>query len=266
MKNKFNYLLILFLIIANPLHSRDFIIVQSTTSTASTGFLDYVSDIFYKESGIEVRAVAVGTGQAIKNAMRGDADLLLVHSKKDEIKFIENGFGIERFDLMYNDFIIVGPKSDPAQIKNLQDLSTILKKILKENYTFISRDDNSGTHVKELSLWANYNLDPEQYTNYVKTGSGMLSTLNISSEMNGYTLTDRGSWIAFQNKTLLDILYENDNLLFNPYGIIALNPDKFPHVEYTKANQFIEWILSKKGKRLIEGFRVSGKQLFYTYK
>ena len=164
--------------------------------------LDYLSNIFYEETGIEVRAVAVGTGQAIKNAMRGDGDVLLVHSKKDEMEFIENGFGVKRFDIMYNDFIIVGPKTDPARIKNLQDLNKILKKILDENHSFISRDDNSGTHVKELSLWANYNLDPEQYTNYVKTGSGMLSTLNISSEMNGYTLTDRGSWIAFQNKAL----------------------------------------------------------------
>ena len=266
MKNKFQYLFIICFVLINCLHARDYIIVQSTTSTASTGLLDHLSKIFYEETGIEVRAVAVGTGQAIKNAMRGDGDLLLVHSKKDEIEFVKNGFGVKRFDIMYNDFIIVGPKTDPAKVKNFKNLKEILKKLLDENHSFVSRDDNSGTHKKELSLWKTYNLDPTNFSKYIKTGVGMLSTLNISSEINGYTLTDRASWIAFQNKEFLEVLYEDDELLFNPYGIIALNPDKFPHVEFTKSNQFIDWLLSKKGKTLIEEFRVSGKQLFFTYK
>ena len=158
MKIFFNYLLFFLIIFSNPILARDYLIIQSTTSTASTGLLEYLGDEFFKETGIEVRTVAVGTGQAIKNATRGDADILLVHSKKDEIKFIEEGLGIKRFDLMYNDFVIVGPRADPAKIKNLKDLKSILKILSSGNFKFISRDDNSGTHKKEVSLWSKFDL------------------------------------------------------------------------------------------------------------
>ncbi|MDA1284570.1 MAG: substrate-binding domain-containing protein [Proteobacteria bacterium] len=265
MKNIFNYLVLFVIIFSNTILARDYLIIQSTTSTVSTGLLEYLSDAFFKETGIEIRTVGVGTGQAIKNATRGDADILLVHSKTDEIKFVEEGLGIKRYDLMYNDFVIVGPKADPAKIKNLKDLKSILKNLSSGNFKFLSRDDNSGTHKKEIFLWSKFNFNFKENGSYIKTGSGMISTLNMASEMNAYTITDRATWIAFKNKDFLEILFEGDENLFNPYGIIALNPEKYPHVEFVKSNQFINWLLSDRGKNLINNFKVSNNQLFFIY-
>jgi tungstate transport system substrate-binding protein len=189
----------------------------------------------------------------------------MVHAKQDELKFIEEGYGVERFDLMYNDFVIVGPKNDPANIKDENEITDVMKKLSSPSFKFISRDDNSGTHKKELSLWKMINIKTPQHASYIKTGSGMANTINIAAEMQGYVLTDRGTWIAFTNKNDLTILFEGDSALFNPYGIIAVNPNKFPHVEYEKSQQFINWLLNGKGNELIKAYAIDGQQLFFTY-
>lgn len=265
MKKIPKYLLILLIFFSNQLFSRDYVIIQSTTSTANTGLLDYLGNIFYKETGIQIRTIAVGTGQAIKNARRGDGDILLVHSKKDELKFISDGLGIKRHELMYNDFIIIGPKSDPANIKNLNSLEGIFKKLSMGSNKFISRDDNSGTHKKELYLWNKFNIKINDVPWYISSGSGMLSTINLASELNAYTLSDRASWISYKNKKFLDIIYQNNEDLFNPYGIIVLNPKKFPHVEIENSNKFIVWLLSDIGRSLISNYKVNGSQLFFLH-
>ena len=254
-----------FVLFASALEARDYIIVQSTTSTANTGLLDLLSEKFLEETGIEVRAVAVGTGTAIANAKKGDGDVLMVHAKQDELKFVEEGYGVERFDLMYNDFVIVGPKNDPANIKDENQIADVMKKLSSPSFKFISRDDNSGTHKKELSLWKIIGIQSPDHSSYIKTGSGMANTINVAAEMQGYILTDRGTWISFTNKNNLAILFEGDSALFNPYGIIAVNPKKFPHVEYEKSQQFINWILNGKGNELIKAYSIDGQQLFFTY-
>jgi tungstate transport system substrate-binding protein len=256
--------LILILSISNSF-SRDYIVVQSTTSTANTGLLDVLSEEFFQDTGIEIRAVAVGTGTAISNAKKGDGDVLMVHSKVDELKFVQDGFGVERFELMYNDFVIVGPNHDPAKIKDKKNISEVMKTLSNPNYKFISRDDFSGTHKKELSLWLESEISVPSDSSYIKSGSGMASTINIASEMQSYTLTDRGTWIAFQNKNNLDILFENDKSLFNPYGVIAVSPKKFPHVEYEKSKRFIEWLLEGRGNNIISNYTIEGQKLFFTY-
>jgi tungstate transport system substrate-binding protein len=254
-----------FVLFASALEARDYIIVQSTTSTANTGLLDLLSEKFLEETGIEIRAVAVGTGTAIANAKKGDGDVLMVHAKQDELKFVEEGYGVERFDLMYNDFVIVGPKNDPANIKDENEIAGVMKKLSSPSFKFISRDDNSGTHKKELSLWKIIGIQSPDHSSYIKTGSGMANTINVAAEMQGYVLTDRGTWISFTNKNDLAILFEGDSALFNPYGIIAVNPKKFPHVEYEKSQEFIDWLLVGTGNDLIKNYKINGQQLFFTY-
>ena len=265
MKIFLKYLIIFFVVFSNELYSRNYIVIQSTTSTANTGLLDYLGDFFYDKTGIQIRTVAVGTGQAIKNARKGDGDILLVHSKKDELQFVNEGLGVKRYDLMYNDFLIIGPTSDPAKIKSLGNLELILKKISKGNNKFISRDDNSGTHKKELYLWDKFDIKTNDKSWSIKSGTSMLSTISLASELNAYTLSDRASWITFENKKFLEILYEQNEILFNPYGIIALNPNKFPHVEFQKSTKFINWLLSDTGQSLISNYKVNGNQLFFLY-
>ena len=254
-----------FVLFTSGLEARDYIIVQSTTSTANTGLLDLLSEKFLEETGIEVRAVAVGTGTAIANAKKGDGDVLMVHAKQDELKFVEEGYGVERFDLMYNDFVIVGPKNDPANIKDENEIADVMKKLSSPSFKFISRDDNSGTNKKELSLWKIIGIQSPDHSSYIKTGSGMANTINVAAEMQGYILTDRGTWISFTNKNNLAILFEGDSALFNPYGIIAVNPKKFPHVEYEKSQEFIDWLLVGTGNDLIKNYKINGQQLFFTY-
>jgi tungstate transport system substrate-binding protein len=254
-----------FVLFASALEARDYIIVQSTTSTANTGLLDLLSEKFLEETGIEIRAVAVGTGTAIANAKKGDGDVLMVHAKQDELKFVEEGYGVERFDLMYNDFVIVGPKNDPANIKDENEIAGVMKKLSSPSFKFISRDDNSGTNKKELSLWKIIGIQSPDHSSYIKTGSGMANTINVAAEMQGYVLTDRGTWISFTNKNDLAILFEGDSALFNPYGIIAVNPKKFPHVEYEKSQEFIDWLLVGTGNDLIKNYKINGQQLFFTY-
>jgi tungstate transport system substrate-binding protein len=226
----------------SPAHAAgESIIVQSTTSTQNSGLFDFLLPTFSKKTGVEVRVVAVGTGQAIKNARNGDGDVLLVHAKSAEEKFVGDGFGIERFDLMYNDFVIVGPASDPAGVNALREVLPALKKIAESNLHFASRGDDSGTHKKELRLWKEAGIDPTKSSGswYRETGSGMGATLNAAVGMGAYTMSDRATWIAFKNKGDLRIHVEGDDRLFNQYGVILVNPQKHPHVKVKPGQAFI---------------------------
>ena len=242
-----------------------YILLQSTTSTKNSGLYDHILPVFKSKTGIDVRVVAVGTGQALKNAKNGDADVLLVHAKSREERFVQEGYGVKRFDLMYNDFIIVGPDNDPAKIKDLADVTLALTKISDSESAFASRGDNSGTHIKELSLWslANIQVDGKKASWYRETGTGSGATLNTAVAMQAYTLTDRSTWISFGNKENFKIHVQNDPLMFNQYGVIIVNPDKHPHVKYEWAKKFVDWLLSEEGQQTIGEFRVQGQQLFY---
>lgn len=243
----------------------DFIIVQSTTSTQNSGLLDNILPKFLEKSGIEVRVVAVGTGQALKNAANGDGDVLLVHAKPAEEKFISDGYGVERFDVMYNDFVLVGPKADPAGVRGLTDITTALNAIASSKAPFASRGDDSGTHKKERALWQTAGVDPEKDSGswYRETGSGMGATLNVAAGMGAYTLSDRATWLAFQNKNNLDILSEGDDRLFNQYGVILVNPDRHPSVKAEAGQNFIDWLVGPEGQRAIAEYKLNGEQLFF---
>ncbi|MCG6869953.1 MAG: substrate-binding domain-containing protein [Gammaproteobacteria bacterium] len=241
------------------------IILQSTTSTANSGLYDAILPIFEDESGIKVNVVAVGTGQAIKNAKNGDGDVLLVHAKAAEEKFVEAGYGVERSDVMYNDFIIVGPPSDPAGIAGGEDAGAALTAISKQKALFASRGDNSGTHKKETALWKTAGIDPTpgSGTWYRETGSGMGATLNTAIGMGAYTMTDRGTWISFKNKGDYKIMVEGDPNLSNQYGVILVNPAKHTHVKKSEGQAFIDWILSNEGQNAIAAYKLDGQQLFF---
>lgn len=238
------------------------ILVQSTTSTQNSGLYSYLIPKFEDETGMQVAVVAVGTGQAIKNAMNGDADVLLVHAMQSELKFVEQGFGVQRYDVMYNDFVLIGPKEDPAKVAQLKTVDEALNALTNTQQRFISRGDDSGTHKKELRLWNAANLKPAGVW-YVETGSGMGATIRMAVEMNGYTLTDRATWIAFNAKEDHRILLSGQTELFNQYGVIAVNPGKHPHVNRAGADAFITWLLSPHGQQLIAEFKVQGQQLFF---
>jgi tungstate transport system substrate-binding protein len=243
-----------------------FITVASTTSTANSGLFDFLLPKFTAETGIEVRVVAVGTGKAIKLAQNGDADVLFVHHKPSEIKFVEEGFGVKRSDVMYNDFVMVGPKSDPAGVKGTKTAAAGLKKVAAAKAPFASRGDNSGTNKKELELWKGAGIDPTAAGNkwYSATGSGMGATLNVASGMDGYSLTDRATWLKFKNKGELEIVLEGDPTLFNQYGIILVNPKKHPHIKVALGQSFIDWVLSKDGQGLINQYQIGGNQAFFA--
>jgi tungstate transport system substrate-binding protein len=243
----------------------DFIIVQSTTSTQNSGLYDHLLPKFTEETGIEVRVVAVGTGQAIKNARNGDGDVLLVHAKSAEEAFVAEGFGISRADVMYNDFVIVGPASDPADVKGMRDVTEALSTIAKAGAVFASRGDDSGTHKKERALWQAAGIDPSDASGtwYRETGSGMGATLNTGIGMDGYVMTDRATWIKFGNKSDHAILVEGDERMFNQYGIILVNPEKHPDVKVEAGQSFIDWVLSEDGQDAIAAYKVDGKQLFF---
>jgi tungstate transport system substrate-binding protein len=243
----------------------EFIVVQSTTSTQNSGLFDFILPKFTAKTGIEVRVVAVGTGQALKNARNGDGDVLLVHAKASEEKFVAEGFGLERSDLMYNDFVIVGPRSDPAGLRDLQDATAALSALAQGRAPFASRGDDSGTHKKELSLWKQAGIDPQKASGewYRETGSGMGATLNTAAGMGAYTMSDRATWIAFKNKRDLEILVQGDKRLFNQYGVILVNPQKHPHVKAQAGQAFIDWLLGKEGQAAIASYRLNGQQLFF---
>lgn len=242
-----------------------YIVVQSTTSTEQSGLFGYLLPLFTAATGIEVRVVAVGTGQAIKNAQNGDGDVLFVHSKPDEEKFVAAGYGVKRFDVMYNDFVIVGPKADPAGVKGMADAPAALSKIAAAKAPFASRGDDSGTHKAELQLWKAADIDTKAASGtwYRETGSGMGPTLNTAAAMNAYALTDRGTWLSFQNRGDLEILVEGDGKLFNQYGVMLVNPAKFPNVKAEAGQQFVDWLISPEGQKAIAGYKINGEQLFF---
>ena len=245
--------------------SERFIVVASTTSTENSGLYSFVLPRFSEQTGIEVRVVAVGTGQALHIAQNGDADVLLVHHRPLEDQFISQGYGVTRYDLMYNDYILVGPRDDPASVLSAANVIGAVQRIATNKSLFISRGDDSGTHKKELELWNQSGIDTAKVGNgwYQETGRGMGGTLNMASALDAYTLTDRATWLKFGNKGRLDILFQSDPPLFNPYGIILVNPQKHPHVKTLDGQTFIDWMLSETGQTLIANYRILGQQAFF---
>ncbi|MFT5115841.1 MAG: tungstate transport system substrate-binding protein [Parasphingorhabdus sp.] len=262
---KFLVASLLWIIPTTLLSATPTILLQSTTSTANSGLYDYLLPAFKAEFGIQVNVVAVGTGQAINNAANGDGDVLLVHAKSAEEKFVEEGFGIERFDVMYNDFVLVGPATDPAGLAGMSSVVEALQRIALKKAIFVSRGDDSGTHKKERSLWQQTGQDVDSQSGkwYRELGSGMGATLNAASAMSAYTLTDRGTWISFKNRGSLRILLEGDKTLFNQYGIILVNPQRHNNIKHQEGQVFIDWILSKTGQKAIATYKLNGEQLFY---
>jgi tungstate transport system substrate-binding protein len=240
------------------------IICASTTSTENSGLFGYILPLFEKKTGIKVKVVARGTGAAIEMGKRGDADVAFVHAREQELKAVEEDFFVNRHDVMYNDFVIIGPNDDPAKIKGIKLTTEAFKKIPTTSF-FVSRGDNSGTHTKELSIWKKAGMDPKRQNWYLEVGQGMEKTQRIANEKRAYTLTDRGTWLATKDKDKLDmaIVLEGDPALFNQYGVMAVNPEKFKHVKYKEAMEFINWIISKEGQQAIASFKDSnGNQLF----
>lgn len=238
--------------------------LATTTSTENSGLLKYLLPEFEKDSGYKVDTIAVGTGKALRMGRDGDVDVLLVHAKKAEENFMEKGHGEERFGVMYNDFVIVGPKSDPAKLTRTKTAKEAFKKIASSKSIFISRGDDSGTHKKELSLWRAANIDVKTKSKrwYLEVGQGMGKVLQMAGEMDAYTMTDRGTWLAYESKSPLKVAFEGDTILFNPYGIIAVSSKKYPDLNITGAKALIQWITSHKGQNLIGKFKVAGKVLF----
>ena len=242
-----------------------YITVASTTSTEQSGLFKHLLPAFEKKTGIQVRVVAVGTGQALDMARRGDADVVFVHDKVAEEKFLGEGYGVKRFDVMYNDFVLVGPKSDPAKVGGGKDIGEALKKIAASQAPFTSRGDKSGTHAAELRLWKMAGIDPAAGKGswYRETGSGMGSTLNTAAAMNAYALTDRGTWLSFKNRGDLTIVVQGDKRLFNQYGVMLVNPAKHPHVKKDLGQQFVDWLISADGQKTIADYKIGGEQLFF---
>ncbi len=248
-----------------PRADDNFIIVQSTTSTQNSGLFEHILPLFTKKTGIEVRVVAVGTGQALKNAENGDGDVVFVHSMPDEEKFVAEGWGVKRYPVMYNDFVIVGPAADPAKIAGLKESPEALKKIAEAKAYFASRGDDSGTHKAELNLWEQAGINPKvsSGTWYLETGSGMGATLNTAVGKEAYALTDRGTWLSFTNKNDFKVLVEGDDKLFNQYGVILVNPAKHPNVKAKQGQAFIDWLVSPEGQAAIASYTIDGQQLFF---
>jgi tungstate transport system substrate-binding protein len=243
------------------------LLLQSTTSTVNSGLLDAILPRFTEQTGVEVRVVSSGTGQALRNARNGDADLVLVHAKRDEEKFVAEGYGLERFDLMYNDFVMVGPPDDPAELQQAQSAAQAMSKIAAAGANFVSRGDESGTHRKEMHLWELANRDLSRISQqpwYLESGTGMGATLNIAINKRAYTLTDRGTWIRFGNKSDFEILFKGGEELLNPYGLILVNPKKHPHVNVVDGQALIDWLIGEEGQQWIDSYRVDGKQLFFA--
>lgn len=242
-----------------------FIVVQSTTSTENSGLFGHILPQFTGKTGIEVRVVAVGTGQAIKNAQNGDGDVLLVHARKDEEKFVAEGWGVKRYDVMYNDFVVVGPRADPAGVRGMKDAVAAFGKIAAGKAVFASRGDDSGTHKMEKDLWKEAGVDAAgaSGTWYRETGSGMGATLNTAVGMGAYALTDRGTWVSFKNKGDLEVLVEGDPKLFNPYGVILVNPARHPRVKADLGQRFVDWLVGPEGQAAIASFKLNGAPLFF---
>jgi tungstate transport system substrate-binding protein len=242
-----------------------FITVASTTSTEESGLFGHLLPVFAKETGIHVRVIAVGTGQALKIGEHGDCDVVFVHDRPAELAFVEHGFGIGRREVMYNDFILVGPKSDPAHVDGGKDIVGAFREIAAAKATFVARGDDSGTSKAELRFWKEAGIDPKTAGGswYRDTGSGMGPTLNMAAAMDGYTLSDRGTWLSFKNKQNLTIVVEGDRRLFNQYGVMLVNPAKHPHVKRDLGQKFIDWLTSAAGQGAIADYNINGAQLFF---
>ena len=254
------------LLLALPAAAQEkYIVVASTTSTEQSGLFSHLLPAFKAKTGIEVRVVALGTGQALDTARRGDADVVFVHDKDAELKFLNEGYGIDRREVMYNDFVLVGPKDDPAKVGGTKDIVAALKKIAGSKSPFASRGDRSGTHAAELRLWKTAGVDPETGKGswYRETGSGMGPTLNTAAAMDAYALSDRGTWISFKNRRNLVISVEGDQRLFNQYGVMLVNPAKHPHVKKDLGMAFIDWVTSPEGQKTIADYKIDGQQLFF---
>jgi tungstate transport system substrate-binding protein len=242
-----------------------FITVASTTSTEQSGLFKHLLPMFETKTGIQVRVVALGTGQALDMGRRGDADVVFVHAQPLEEKFIAEGYGVKRFEVMYNDFILIGPKSDPAKLAGTKDAVEAFRKIKAAQALFVSRGDKSGTHFAELELWkmAGIDIAKEKGPWYRDTGQGMGPALNTAAAMNAYVLSDRGTWLSFKNRAELAMVVEGDTRLFNQYGVMLVNPDKHPHVKKEWGQAFIDWVISSQGQQAIAGYRIDGEQLFF---
>ena len=241
------------------------IVVASTTSTQDSGLFDHILPLFEEKTGIDVKVVAQGTGQALDTGRRGDADVVFVHAKAQEEKFIEEGFGVKRFDVMYNDFVLIGPKNDPAGISGTKDIAAALTAIETKEAPFVSRGDKSGTHSAELRLWKVAGVDIEAAKGpwYKEIGQGMGAALNTASAMNAYVLSDRGTWLSFKNRGELDVVVEGDKRLFNQYGVMLVNPEKHPSVKAEAGQSFIDWLISPEGQSAIGEYKIDGQQLFF---
>ena len=254
-------------IFAAPVHAQDkSIVVSSTTSTQDSGLFGYILPLFKAKSGIEVKVIAQGTGQALDTGRRGDADVVFVHAKSAEEKFLAEGEGVKRYPVMYNDFVLIGPKSDPAGIKGMKNVAKALEAIKNKQAPFISRGDKSGTHIAELALWnkdAGIDIEKEKGPWYKSIGQGMGAALNTAGASNAYVLSDRGTWISFKNKGDLVIAVEGDKRLFNQYGVMLVNPAKHPTVKKELGQAFIDWLVSPEGQKIIASYKINGEQLFY---
>jgi len=260
--------LLLVALLAAPLPAlaqEKFIVVASTTSTEQSGLFGYLLPIFQKKTGIQVRVVALGTGQALDLARRGDADVVFVHARSAEEKFLEEGQGVKRFPVMYNDFVLIGPKADPAKVGGGRDILEALSKVKAAQAPFVSRGDRSGTHIAELALWKAAGIDIEKDKGpwYKDTGQGMGPALNTAQAMNAYILSDRGTWISFKNRGDLVISVEGDKRLFNQYGVMLVNPQKHPNVKKELGQTFVDWVISPEGQNAIAGYKIGAEQLFF---
>lgn len=235
--------------------------LATTTSTYHSGLLDYLLPEFEQDSGYQVDVIAAGTGKSLKMGENGDVDLVMTHAPKAEASFVDKGYGVLPRKLMYNDFVIVGPHKDPAKAAMQNDVAAVFKSIATENATFVSRGDDSGTHKKENSIWAMTQIEPN-FGGYRSVGQGMGPTLNMANEMQGYTMTDRGTWLAYHNKLDLEIVFQGDKALFNPYQVILVNPERYPAINYQGAKAFSDWLVNPRGQQLINEFKLNGKQLF----
>ena len=242
------------------------IVVSSTTSTQDSGLFGHILPLFKQKTGIDVKVIAQGTGQALDTGRRGDADVVFVHAKSAEEKFLAEGQGVKRYPVMYNDFVLIGPKSDPAGVKGMKDITKALQMIKDKQAPFISRGDRSGTHLAELALWnknAGIDIEKDKGPWYKSIGQGMGAALNTASASNAYVLSDRGTWISFKNKGDLAIAVEGDKLQFNQYGVMLVNPEKHPNVKKDLGQQFIDWLVSPEGQKAIANYKINGEQLFY---
>jgi tungstate transport system substrate-binding protein len=255
---------LLFLLCAEANAQDQTIVVASTTSTQDSGLFAYLLPIVKEKTGVEVKVLAQGTGQALDTARRGDADVVFVHAKSAEEKFLAEGFGVKRYPVMYNDFVLIGPKSDPAGVAG-RDIVAALQTIKAKDAPFISRGDRSGTHIAELALWKDAGIDfaKDRGAWYKEIGQGMGAALNTASASNAYVLSDRGTWLAFKNRGDLAILIEGDRKLFNQYGVMLVNPAKHPAVKKEAGERFINWLISSEGQSAIAGYKIDGQQLFY---